>query len=122
VSKRSQRVLVSVGATICGVFAAGAPGLESQREAPSYALSNSVVFYLERSLATLLILYVVLAIVIRSVIRGELPSVISKEGLAWPDDVSATREALETLQAQVETLQHDVNEIAERAVLRTSFP
>jgi hypothetical protein len=99
-----------------------APALEARREAPAYALSNSVVFYLERSLATLLILYVVLAIVIRSVIRGELPSVISKEGLTWPDDITATKEALETLQAQVETLQHDVNEIAERAILRTSFP
>jgi hypothetical protein len=88
VSERGQRVLVSVGTTVCGVFAVVAPGLESGREAPSYALSNSVVFYLERSLATLLILYVVLAIVIRSVIRGELPSVISKEGLTWPDDVS----------------------------------
>jgi hypothetical protein len=42
--------------------------------------------------------------------------------LTWPDNVSATKEALETLQAQVETFQHDVNEIAERAVLRTSFP
>ena len=97
VSERGQRVLVAVGTTVCGVFAAVAPALEARREAPSYALSNSVVFYLERSLATLLILYVVLAIVIRSVIRGELPSVISKEGLTWPDDVSATREALETL-------------------------
>ena len=109
VSKRAQRALVSIGTTVCGVFAAVAPALEPRPEAPSYALSNSVVFYLERSLATLLILYVGLAIVIRSGIRGELPSVISKE-------------ALETLQAQVETLQHDVNEIAQRAVLRTSFP
>ena len=108
--------------TLCGAFAAVAPALEPRPEAPSYALSNTVVFYLERSLATLLILYVGLAIVIRSVIRGELPSVISREGLTWPDDVSATKEALETLQAQVETLQHDVNEIAERAVLRTRFP
>jgi hypothetical protein len=122
VSKRGQRAFVSIGATICAVVAAVAPAFESRRETPSYALSNSLVLYLERSLATLLILYVVLAIVIRSVIRGELPSVISKEGLTWPDDVSPTKEALETLQAQVETLQHDVNEIAERAVLRTSSP
>jgi hypothetical protein len=118
-SQRHHRVLVSVGTTICLVFAAVAPALlEPQREPPGYALSSSVVFYLERSLATFLISYVVLAIVVRSVIGGELPSAISKEGLTWSDDVSAaTREALETLQTQFEILERDVRQLAKQMVV-----
>jgi hypothetical protein len=93
------------------------------REPPAYALSSSVVFYLERALATFLLSYVLLAVVVRSVIRGELPSAISREGLTWPDEVSgATKEALEALKTEFEILEHDVHEIAERAVLRTRLP
>jgi hypothetical protein len=92
--------------------------LAPQREPPGYALSSSVVFYLEQWLATFLISYVVLAIVVRSVIGGELPSAISKEGLTWSDDVSAaTREALETLQTQFEILERDVKQLAKQMVV-----
>ena len=119
VSRRRQRALVSIGTAACLVFAAVAPALLApQREPPGYALSNSVVFYLEQCLATFLISYVVLAIVVRSVIGGELPSAISKEGLTWSDDVSAaTREALETLQTQFEILERDVRQLAKQMVV-----
>lgn len=56
VSQRHHRVVVSVGTTVCLVFATVAPALlEPQREPPGYALSNSVVFFLEQCLATFLI-------------------------------------------------------------------
>jgi hypothetical protein len=112
-------VLVSLGTTSCLVFSAVAPVLlDPQQKPPGYALSSSVVFYLERCLATFLISYVVLAIVVRSVIGGELPSAISKEGLTWSDDASAaTREALETLQAQFEILERDVRQLAKQMVV-----
>jgi BMFP domain-containing protein YqiC len=67
--------------------------------------------------------YVVLAIVIRSVIRGELPSAISREGLTWTDEMSATtRAALETLQTQFEILEHDLNELADHVALSRRLP
>jgi hypothetical protein len=125
VAQRQHRVLVSIGTTICLVFAATAPALlEAQRAAPpAYALSSSVVFYLERFLATFLITYVVLAIAIRSVLRGELPSAISREGLTWPDEMSAAaRAALETLQTQFEILEHDLNELADHVALSRRLP
>ena len=109
---------------MCLAFSTAAPALlESQPPPPAYALSSSVVFYLERSLATFLLSYVLLAIVIRSVIGGELPSAISREGLTWPDDMSAaTRAALETLQTQFETLEHDVDELADHVALSRRLP
>lgn len=124
VPQQRQRVLVSIGTTICLVFAALAPALlERGREPPAYALSSSVVFYLERLLATFLISYVVLVIVARSAIRGELPATISKNGLRWPDDVSAaTKEAVESLQRQFEMLEHDLDELAEHVVLGRRLP
>ena len=124
VSRQRQRALVSIGTAACLVFATVAPVvLGPAREPPAYALSSSVVFYLERALATFLLSYVLLAVVVRSAIRGELPSAISREGLTWPDEVSsATKEALEALKTEFEILEHDVHEIAERAVLRTRLP
>jgi hypothetical protein len=124
VSRRRQRVLISLGTTVCLAFAAAAPILIGpQREPPAYALSSSVVFYLERFLATFLLSYVLLAIVVRSAIRGELPSAISKEGFAWPDEVSAaTQEAFETLHAQFEILEHDVEELADHVALESRLP
>jgi hypothetical protein len=124
VSLHHQRVVVSAGTTICLVFAAVAPALlDHRREPPAYALSSSVVFYLERSLATFFLSYVLLAIVIRSVIGGELPSAISKEGLTWPDGMwAAARAALETLQTQFETLEHDVDELAGHVALSRRLP
>jgi hypothetical protein len=124
VSQRHRRALVSIGSTICLVFAALAPALlDGQREPPAYALSSSVVFYLERSLATFLISYIVLSIVVRSVILSELPSAISKEGLTWPDEMSAaTKAALETLQTQFEILEHDLDELAEHVALGDRLP
>jgi hypothetical protein len=119
VSRSRQRVVVSVGTTICLAFAAFAPALlDYRREAPAYALSSSVVLYLERSISTFLISYFFLAVLVRSVLGGELPSAISKEGLAWPDEVSAaTKEAVEALHGQFEILEHDLNELAEHVAL-----
>jgi hypothetical protein len=66
---------------------------------------------------------VVLAIVVRSVVRGEPPSAISREGLIWPDEMSvATRAALETLQTQFELLEHDLNELADHVALSRRLP
>jgi hypothetical protein len=124
VSRHHQRAVVSVGTTICLVLAAVTPALlDYRREAPAYALSSSVVLYLERSSATFLLSYFFLAVLVRSVIGGELPSVISKEGLVWPDEVSAaTKEAVETLHGQFEILEHDLNELAEHVALGSRLP
>jgi len=124
VSRHFKRVVVSVGTGACLLFATVASALAgSHGEVPAYALYSSVVFYLERCLAVFLLTYVPLAVVVRSVIGGELPSAISKEGLTWSEEVSgATKEAIESLRAQFETLEHDVHELAERAALGSRLP
>lgn len=113
-----------MGTTICLVFAAVAPALlDYRRQAPAYALSSSVVLYLERSISTFLVSYFFLAVLVRSVIGGELPSAISKQGLIWPDEVSAaTKEAVETLHGQFEILEHDLNELADHVALGRRLP
>ena len=122
--RHHQRAVVSIGTAACLVFATVAPVLfEPPSEPPAYAFSSTVIFYLERSFVAFFLSYVLLAVVVRGVIGGELPSAISKEGLTWSDEVSgATKEALESLRRQFEILEHDVEELAERAVLDRRLP
>jgi len=80
VSRDRQRVVVSIGTAACLLFATVASTLVgSPREAPAYALSSSVVFYLERFRVTLAASYLVLVVVVRGLIYGELPTRISRE-------------------------------------------
>lgn len=119
VSRHHQRVVVSLGTAACLLFASLSSALVgSHREAPVYALSSSVVFYLERFLATLAGSYLVLAVVVRGLIRGELPTAISRDGVIWSEDAArGTDDALAALQAQVDKIEFDVEELSERALL-----
>ena len=91
-SRACRRTIVSIGTAACLLFAAVTSALVgSYREAPAYALSTSVVFYLERFLATLAGSCVVLAVVVRGLISGELPTEIPREGMTWPESAAAAR-------------------------------
>ena len=120
VSRDRQHVVVSIGTTACLFFAAVASAIVgSHGEAPAYALSSSVVFYLERFVATLSGSYLVLAVAVRGLIRGELPSAISKEGVTWPEGAAGgTDDAIAALQAQIDKIEFDLQELSERVVLR----
>jgi hypothetical protein len=113
-------VIVSIGTAACLLFATIASALVgSHREAPAYALSSSVVFYLERFLATLAGSYVVLAVVVRGLICGELPTGISREGVTWPESAaSGTDDAIAALQAQMDKIEFDVQELSRRVAVR----
>jgi hypothetical protein len=89
----------------------------AHREAPAYALSSSVVFYLERFLATFAGSYLVLAVLVRGLIGGELPTGISKEGMSWPES-KATADAIAALQAQMDKIEFDVQELSRRVAVR----
>jgi hypothetical protein len=112
-------LLVSIGTAACLLFATVASALVgSHREAPAYALSSSVIFYLERFLATLAGSYLVLAVVVRGLTCGELPTGISREGMTWPESAaSGADDAIAALQAQIDRIEFDVEELSERAVL-----
>jgi hypothetical protein len=120
VSRHHQRVFVSVGTAACLVFAALASALVgSHGEAPAYALFSSVVSISSGFLATLGGSYLVLAVVVRGVIRGELPSTISKEGVTWAETAaSGTDDAIAALQAQVDKIGFDVQELSRRVAVR----
>jgi len=96
----------------------------SPSEAPAYALSSGVVFYLERFFATFILSYALLAIMVRSLMHGELPAAITKEGLTWPDEAvsGAMKRAIARLQAQLDELEQDMKEIAEHVVLEDHLP
>jgi hypothetical protein len=53
------------------------------RHPPSWALRSSLIFLLERVLATVGALYALLSVAIHTVVRGAIPTSISKEGFTW---------------------------------------
>ena len=114
-----HHAVISVGTAACLLFAAVASAIvDTHGEAPAYALSSSAVFYLERFLAILAGSYLVLAIAVRGLLRGELPSAISKEGVSWPEAASDTDNAVAALQEQIDKVEFDLEELSERVVLR----
>jgi hypothetical protein len=119
-----QRIVVSAGTALCLLLAVAAPlVLRSPREPPAYALYSGIVFYLEQFFAVFVMSYAILAVTARTLIHGELPSAITKEGLTWSDEASgAVKQAIARLQAQLDILEQDVEEIAEHVALEDRLP
>jgi hypothetical protein len=100
-----ERVVVRLAGIAMFVLAAavairtGAP-----RPAPSWALRSSLVYLLELVLATVGALYALLTVAVHTVLRGAVPTTISREGFTWAQEVTKVAEELASLRAQIESL------------------
>jgi hypothetical protein len=72
------------------------------RHPPSWALRNSLIYLLELVLTTVGALYALLTVAIHTIVRGAIPTTISKEGFTWAQEV--TKEADEALASAREQL------------------
>jgi hypothetical protein len=70
---------------------------------PSWALRSSLVYSLELVLATVGALYALLTVAIHTVLRGSIPTTISKGGFTWAQAV--TKEAEEVIASAQERLE-----------------
>jgi hypothetical protein len=110
VSPRLERTVVRLAGIAMFVLAVtvalrtGAP-----MQPPSWALRSSLIFFLERVLATVAALYALLSVGIHTVLRGVIPTAISKEGFTWARDLTEeTDEAIAILEKQVKSLEADL--------------
>jgi hypothetical protein len=93
------------------------------RQPPSWALRSSLIYLLELVLATVGALYALLTVAIHTVVRGAIPTTISKEGFTWAQEVTkAADEKLANLQKQAKSLREDLTERAEQIAPRREKP
>jgi hypothetical protein len=72
---------------------------------PAIALGSGAIYYLERFFVLLVGSFIVFTIFFWGVIRGKVPSELSRQGLKWPEEVtSTTNEAIDGLQTQISRL------------------
>jgi hypothetical protein len=90
---------------------------------PDYALRASAVLYLERSAAILGVSTIFIMVVFWGVVRGRPPKSAGRDSLQYDEEVSSEQErSIRGLQTQIDALERDVREIAERAVLKRLPP
>jgi hypothetical protein len=85
---------------------------------PSWALHSSLVYSLELVLATVGALYALLTVAVHTIVRGAVPTTISKEGFTWAQEVTkAADEALASVREHlksVEALTERADKVAPR--------
>jgi len=118
-SRLERRAIRAAGAATFALAAAAAVQAGIPAKAPGWALNSRIVYFLELVLATVALAYALLTVAIYTLSRGIVPTAISREGLVWSDELTkATEEALADLLAQMDMFEADLEEIAQRAMLR----
>jgi hypothetical protein len=116
VNPRLERGVVRLAGIAMFVLAAavairtGAP-----RHTPSWALRSSLIYVLELVLATVAALYALFTVAIHTVVRGAVPTTISREGFTWAQEATKlAKEELANLREQIGSLKVDLTEFGEQ--------
>jgi hypothetical protein len=117
-SRHQWAVRVATGAVLVSAFVIPL-FLGTPEELPSIALGSAFVLYLEYFFVILLVGTLALTLVFRGMWSGQVPLGVSKDGLTWPEEVTAAAiDGLDALQEQIDSLEADLLELADRAVLK----
>jgi hypothetical protein len=82
---------------------------------PSWALRSSLIYLLELVLATVGASYALLTVAIHTVLRGAIPTAISKEGFTWAQELTKeTNETISTLRKQVKSFEADLTALTDQ--------
>jgi hypothetical protein len=85
------------------------------RQPPSWALRSSLIYLLELVLATVGALYALLTVAIHTVLRGAIPTTISKEGFTWAQELTKeTDETVAILETAVKSLEANLTTLADQ--------
>jgi hypothetical protein len=90
---------------------------------PSWALRSGLIYLLELVLATIGALYALLTVAIHTVLRGAIPTTISKEGFTWAQELTKeTEDATTILRKQVRSLEVDLTALRNQLALGRENP
>jgi hypothetical protein len=109
-----ERWLVRVvGAATFVAGAAVAARATPPRPLPGWALSSRFVFGLAVALAVIGPICLLLTLAVQTIVRGRVPTAISREGLTWSEEATANGEAaLVDLQLEIDRLAADLANLA----------
>jgi hypothetical protein len=83
------------------------------RPLPGWALSSRFVFGLAVALAVIGPICLLLTLAVQTIVRGRVPTAISREGLTWSEEATASGEAaLVDLQLEIDRLAADLANLA----------
>ena len=103
---------------VAAAIRTGAP-----KDPPSWALRSSLIYLLELVLATVGAMYALLTVAIHTVLRGAIPTTISKEGFTWAQEVTKmTDEVIASARDQVKSYEADLTRRAEQIAHRRENP
>jgi hypothetical protein len=115
---RAERWLVRIAGL--ATFAAGvvvAARASPPEPLPAWTLSSRFVYGLAVAAAVIVPFCLLLALAVQTVVRGSVPTAISREGLTWAEGVASNGgAAIVDLQRDVERLAADLDVLATRVV------
>jgi hypothetical protein len=116
VNPRLERAVVRLaGIAMFALAVAVAVRTGAPRQPPSWALRSSLIYLLELVLATVGALYALLTVAIHTVLRGAIPTTISKEGFTWAQELTKeTDETVAILETAVKSLEANLTTLADQ--------
>jgi hypothetical protein len=110
--------VVMFALAVAVAISTGAP-----KQPPSWALRSSLIYLLELALATVGASYALLTVAIHAVLRGAIPTTVSKEGFTWAHQFTKeTEDTIATLRKQVRSLEADLTTLTDQVVLGREKP
>jgi hypothetical protein len=80
---------------------------------PAWALSSRVVYGLAIVLAVVAPVFVLLTLAVQTIVRGRVPTAISRDGLTWAEEVTSNgRAGMADLQLEVDRLAAELDALA----------
>jgi hypothetical protein len=93
------------------------------RPLPGWALSSRFVFGLAVALAVIGPICLLLTLAVQTIVRGRVPTAISRDGLTWTEDLASSGEtAIAQLQRDVARITTDLDELATSIMAGGSTP
>jgi hypothetical protein len=93
------------------------------KHVPSWALRSSLIYLLELVLATVGALYALLTVAVHTVLRGAVPTTISREGFTWAQGVTkAVEEKLANVEERLDSFEADLTERPDQIAPRRENP
>jgi hypothetical protein len=124
VNPRLERAVVRLaGVAMFALAVTAAIRTGAPKDPPSWALRSSLIYLLELVLATVGASYALLTVAIHTVLRGAIPTTISKEGFTWAQEMTKmTDEVIASARDQLESYEADLTKQAEQIAHRRENP
>jgi hypothetical protein len=124
VNPRLERAVVRLaGVAMFALATAVALQTGAPRHAPSWALRSGLIYRLELVLVTVGALYALLTVAIHTVLRGAVPTTISRDGFTWAHEVTRlTDEAIAAMQEQLKSFEAELTELTKQVAPRRENP